>query len=58
MSGPALIACLVLTAVLAVIGVVLLARSHRGEDSLQALLGLVMLMAASIPAAVYGAASG
>ena len=58
MSGPAVLACLVLTAALVLGGVVLLVRSVRREDATGDLLGLMALMAAGAPAAVYGAAAG
>ena len=58
MSGPAVLASLVLTAVLVVAGVLLLVRSLRREDATGELAGLMTLMAAGAPAAVYGAASG
>jgi hypothetical protein len=57
-SGPAALACLVLTVALAAGGLVLLVRSHRRLDATGELLGLMTLMAAGVPAAVYGAASG
>jgi hypothetical protein len=57
-SGPALVACLVLTAALVGGGGVLLVRSLRREDATGDLAGLMTLMAAGVPAAVYGAASG
>jgi len=58
MSGAAVIACLMLTAALVLGGVVLLGRSLRREDATGDLAGLMTLMAAGVPAAVYGAASG
>jgi hypothetical protein len=57
-SGPAVLACLALTVALAAGGLVLLVRSHRRLDATGELLGLMTLMAAGVPAAVYGAASG
>jgi len=57
-SGPAVLACLVLTVALVVGGIALLVRSHRRLDATGELLGLMTLMAAGAPAAVYGAASG
>ena len=58
MSGPALLACLVLTAGLVLAGVALLVRSRRRSDATGELLALMALMAAGAPAAVYGAAAG
>ena len=58
MSGPGVLACLVLTALLVLGGVVLLGRSLRRKDATGDLLGLMTLMAAGVPAAAYGAASG
>jgi hypothetical protein len=52
------VACLVPTAVLVLAGVVLLGLSRRREDATRDLLGLMTLIAAGAPAAVYGAASG
>ena len=57
MNGLSL-AALVLTAVLVVVGVVLLVRSLRREDATGDLAGLMALLSAGAPAAVYGAASG
>jgi len=57
-SGPALVACLVLTAGLVLAGVALLVRSRRRSDATGELLALMALMAAGAPAAVYGAAAG
>jgi hypothetical protein len=57
-SGPAVVACLVLTAALVLTGVVLLVRSRRRSDATGDLLGLMALMAAGAPAAAYGAAAG
>jgi len=56
--GPALLACLVLTAGLVLAGVALLVRSRRRSDATGELLALMALMAAGAPAAVYGAAAG
>ena len=58
MSGPAVVACLVLTVVLILGAVVLLGRSVRREDATGELLGLTALLTAGFPAAAYGAASG
>jgi len=57
-SRPAALACLVLSGVLVVVGVALLVRSRRRADAVGELLGLLTVMAACAPAAVYGAASG
>jgi uncharacterized membrane protein len=57
-SGPALVACLVLTAVLVLGGLALLVRSLRREDPTGDLAGLMALITAGVPAAVYGAAAG
>ena len=58
MSGPALVACLVLTAGLVLAGVALLVRSRRRSDATGELLAMLALMAAGAPAAAYGAAAG
>jgi hypothetical protein len=58
MNSPLALASLVLTAVLVLVGIVLLGRSLRRKDATGDLLGLMTLMAAGAPAAVYGAASG
>lgn len=58
MSGPAVVACLVLTVVLTLGAIVLLGRPVRPDDPASDLLGLMAMIAAGIPAAVYGAASG
>ncbi|NYJ07233.1 hypothetical protein [Petropleomorpha daqingensis] len=57
MSGLS-VAALVLTAVLVLVGLVLLGRSLRREDATGDLAGLMALIAAGGPASVYGAASG
>jgi len=57
-SGPALVACLVLTAGLVLAGVALLVRSRRRSDATGELLAMLALMAAGAPAAAYGAAAG
>jgi hypothetical protein len=57
-STPSVVACLVLTAVLVLGGLVLLVRSLHREDPTGDLLGLMSLIAAGAPAAAYGAASG
>jgi hypothetical protein len=57
-SGPAVVTCLVLTVALVLGAVVLLVRSVRRHDATFDLLGLVTLLAAGVPAAAYGAASG
>jgi hypothetical protein len=57
-SGPAVVTCLVLTIALVLCAVVLLVRSVRRHDATLDLLALVTLLAAGVPAAAYGAASG
>jgi hypothetical protein len=52
------VTCLVLTVALVLAAVVLLVRSVRRHDATFDLLGLVTLLAAGVPAAAYGAASG
>jgi hypothetical protein len=58
MSGPAALACLVLTVALVLASLVLLVRAGRRHDPTRDLLGLMAMIAAGVPAAVYGVAAG
>jgi hypothetical protein len=57
-SGPVVTGFLVLTVTLVLGSLVLLVRGVRRNDSTSHLLGLLTMIAAGIPAAAYGAASG
>jgi hypothetical protein len=57
-SGPVVAGFLVLSVVLVLGSLVLMVRGVRRNDPTGDLLGLLMMIAAGIPAAVYGAASG
>ena len=57
MSGPLVVTFLVLTVVLVVGSLVLVGRAIRRNDPTGDLLGLLTMIAAGIPAAVYGTAA-
>jgi hypothetical protein len=58
MSGPVVTGFLVLTVALVLVSLVLLVRAGRRNDPTWDLLGLMVMITAGIPAAVYGAAVG
>jgi hypothetical protein len=49
--------CLLLVLALASVGTWLLFRGYRRDDALGSLLGLLVIVAAGIPAAAFGAVS-
>lgn len=57
MSTVAGVVVLALALLLAAAGLWFLVRGHRRKDSLRSLLGLLLLLAAGFPAAVFGAIS-
>jgi hypothetical protein len=57
MPAPLLITCLVLVGSLVLVSVIAFVRSHRRRDPLGALVGLLAMLSAGIPAAAYGAMS-
>jgi hypothetical protein len=48
-------ACLVLVAALTAVAALVLAQSVHRRDDFRALVGMTVLLAATLPAAVYGA---
>ena len=58
MSGPVVAGFLVLTLILVLGSLVLFVRAGRRNDPIGDLLGLLTMIAAGVPAAVYGAAAG
>lgn len=55
MSAFVLVACLVLVVALVVTSLAALVWSHRKDDPLASVVGMVAMVTAGIPAAVYGA---